>query len=325
MKFPRRHFLQLATLGIALPALSKIAQAASYPSRPVRIIVGYPAGGTADILARIVAQQLSERLEQPFLVETIPGAGSNIAARTVARAAPDGYTLLLVGPANAINATLYTNLEFDFVRDIAGVATMTSVANVMQVHPSVPANSVAEFIAYTKANPGKVNYASAGIGTATHVSAELFKMMAKVDMVQVPYRGSAPAVVGLMAGQTQVMFDNVSSSIGYIRAGKLRPLAVTTATRSNALPDIPTVGDTLPGYEVNVVNGIGAPTNTPPEIVALLNREINAGLANAKVKAQLANLGFTVLSGSPADYRKLIAEETEKWAKVIRFSGAKAQ
>jgi tripartite-type tricarboxylate transporter receptor subunit TctC len=324
MALPRRTFLHLAGAAAAVPALPRMASAQAYPTRPVRLIVGFAPGGTADILARLIGQWLSERLGQPFIIENRPGAGTNIATEAVVKATADGYTLLLVSPPNAINATLYDKLNFNFIRDIAPVASIMRVPNVMEVNPSLPVTTVSEFIAYAKANPGKINMASAGNGTSQHVSGELFKMMAGVDMIHVPYRGGAPALTDLIAGQVQVMFDNISSSIPHIRAGKLRPLAVTTATRSQALPDIPTVGDFVPGYEASAVNGVGAPKATPAEIVDVLNSEINAGLADPKIKARLADLGGSVLAGSPADYAKLIAEETEKWGRVVKFSGAKA-
>jgi tripartite-type tricarboxylate transporter receptor subunit TctC len=324
MKLPRRQFLRLAAGATALSTASRVARAQTYPSRPVRLIVGFPPGGTADTLARLMGQWLSEQLGQPFIIENRPGAGTNIATEAVVKAAPDGYTLLLVSPPNAINATLYDKLNFNFIRDIAPVASIMRVPNVMEVNPSVPATTVPEFIAYAKANPGKINMASAGNGTSQHVSGELFKMMTGVDMVHVPYRGGAPALTDLLGGQVQIMFDNIASSIAHIRAGKLRPLAVTTAARSEVLPEVPTVSDFVPGYEASAVNGIGVPKATPGEIVDRLNRAINAGLADPKIKARLADLGAAVLPGSPADYEKLIAEETEKWAKVVRFSGAKA-
>jgi tripartite-type tricarboxylate transporter receptor subunit TctC len=323
MKLPRRRFLHLAAGTVALPAVPRIAWAQSYPLRPVRVIVGFAAGGTTDVLARMIGQWLSERLGQPFLVENRPGAGTNIATEAVVKSAPDGYTLLMVSPPNTINATLYEKLNFNFLRDIAAVAAIARVPNVMEVNPSVPAKTVAEFIAYAKSNPGKVSFASAGVGSSQHLSGEMFKMMAGVDMVHVPYRGGAPALTDLIGGQVQLMFDNVSSSIEHIRAGKLRPLAVSTATRSDALPDIPTVGDVLPGFEASAVNGVGVPRETPSDIIALLNRHINAALADPAIKARLANLGSTVLPGSPADYGMLLANETEKWAKVVKFSGAK--
>jgi tripartite-type tricarboxylate transporter receptor subunit TctC len=323
MKLPRRQFLHLAASAAALPAVSRMARAQSYPSRPVRIIVGLAAGGMQDILARLMGQWLSERLGQPFVAENRTGGGGNIAAEAVVRAPADGYTLLTVGPSNAANATLYDKLSFNFIRDIAPVASLTRVPNVLEVHPSVPVKTVPEFIAYAKANPGKLNFASGGNGSSQHLSGELFKMMTGVNMLHVPYRGAGPALTDLLGGQVQVMFDNVSSSIEYIRAGGLRPLAVTTATRSEVLRDIPTVGDFVPGYEASAVNGIGAPRATPTEIIDKLNKEINAGLADPKLKARLADLGASVLVGSPADYGRLIAEETEKWGKVVKFSGAK--
>jgi tripartite-type tricarboxylate transporter receptor subunit TctC len=325
MKFPRRQFLHLAAGAVALPAVSRIACAQAYPTRPVRIIVGYAPGGPQDILARLMGQWLSERLGQAFVVENRPGAGANIGTEAVVRAPADGYTLLTVGPAQLVNTTLYGKLSFSFIHDITPVASMTLSPSVLEVHPSVPAKTVPEFIAYTKANPGKLNMASAGNGTVQHVGGELFKMMTGVDMVHVPYRGSGPALADLLGGQVQVMFDTMASSIEYIKAGNLRALAVTTAMRSNALPDLPTVGDFVPGYEASAVNGIGAPRGTPSEIVDKLNKEINAGLADPKLKAKLADLGATALSGSPADYGKLMADETEKWAKVIKFANIKPE
>jgi tripartite-type tricarboxylate transporter receptor subunit TctC len=323
MKLPRRQFLHLAAGAAALPAVSRIARAQTYPTRPVRIIVGFSAATGADILARLMGQWLSERLGQQFVIENRPGAGTNIATEAVVRSEPDGHTLLAVSPANAINATLYEKLNFIFTRDIALVASIMRTPNVMLLNPSVPAKSVPEFIAYAKANPGKISFASAGNGSGSHMSGELFKMMTGVDMIHVPYRGGGPALTDLLGGQVQLMFPGTTASITYIRAGTLRPLAVTTATRSDVLPDIPTVGTFVPGYEASLMDGIGAPKNTPPEIIDRLNKEINAGLANPKLKARLVELGGTVLPGSPADYGKLIAEETEKWAKVVKFSGVK--
>jgi tripartite-type tricarboxylate transporter receptor subunit TctC len=314
---------RVVALGLLAAAGVGPARALDYPVRPVHLIVGYPAGGTTDILARLVGQYLSERLGQQFIIDNRSGAGNNIGTEAVVNAAPDGYTLLLVNPANAINATLYEKLPFNFIRDIAPVAGIMRVPNVMEVNPAVPAKTVAEFIAYAKANPGKVNMASSGNGTSIHVSGELFKMMTRVDMLHVPYRGSAPALTDLMGGQVQVLFDNMPSSIEYLKAGKLRPLAVTTAARSDALPGVPTVAETVPGYEASAWFGLGAPKGTPAEIVDKLNAAVNAGLADPKLKARLADLGGTMLLGPPADFGKLIAEETEKWAKVVKFSGAR--
>jgi tripartite-type tricarboxylate transporter receptor subunit TctC len=325
MKLPRRQFLHLTAGAAALPAVSHFAWAQAYPTRPVRLVVGFPPGGGTDITARLIGQWLSERLGQQFVIENRPGAGSNIATEGVARAAADGYTLLLVSAAHAINATLYDRLNYNFLRDIAPVAGIIRVPNVMEVNPSLPPKSVSEFIAYAKANPGKVNYASGGNGTAQHLSGELFKMMTGVVMVHVPYRGDAPALTDLIGGQVQVMFGSIPPSVEHIRAGKLRALAVTNATRSEALPDIPTVSDFVPGYEANAWYGIGAPRNTPAEIVDKLNKEINAALSDPKIKARLADLGGTVLSGSPADFGKLIADETEKWGKVIRAANIKPE
>jgi tripartite-type tricarboxylate transporter receptor subunit TctC len=323
MKLPRRRFLQLAASAAALPAVSRMARAQSYPTRPVRIIVGYTVGGVSDILARLIGQTLSERLGQPFVVENRPGAGSNIATEVVVRAPADGYTLLLVGVVNAINVTLFDDLNFNFIRDIAPVAIIGRSPLVMEVNPSVPARTVPEFIAYAKANPGKINMASAGTGGATHVAGELFKIMAGVNMLHVPYHGAGPALSDLLSGQVQVMFDNMASSIELIRSGRLRALAVTTTARSELLPDIPTISDFVPGYEAGGWNGIGTPKNSPTDIIEKLNREINAALAEPKIKAQLAALGNTAVSGSPADFGKLIVEDTEKWAKVVKLSGAK--
>ncbi len=323
MSLPRRRFLKLTAGAAALPLVSPIAAAQAYPTRPVRIIVGFASGGTLDIIARLLGQWLSERFGQPFVVENRPGAGGNIGTEAVVRAPPDGYTLLLVGSPNMINATLYEKLNFNFIRDIAPVASTDRVPLVMEVNPAFPAKSVPEFIAYTKANPGKINMASAGTGTGQHVAGELFKMMAGVDMTHVPYRSAGPALTDLIGGQVQVMFDGLPASIEHIRAGRLRALAVTTATRLEALPDISTVGDFVPGYEASAVHGLGAPKNTPAEIVDSLNKAINSALAESKTKARLADLGLTVLAGSPAEFGKLIAEETEKWGKVVKFSGAK--
>ena len=325
MKLPRRNFLHLAAGAAALPAVSRFAWAQTYPSRPVRIIVPTATGSTADILVRLIGQWLSERLGQQFVVENRPGGGTNIGTEAVVRAPADGYTLLWAASPNAINATLYDKLNFNFIRDIAPVASLLRVPFVMVVNPSFPAKTVPEFITYAKANPGKINFASGGTGYAAHVAGELFKVMTGVNMVHVPYRGQAPAMTDLFGGQVQVMFDPVVSSIAHIRAGKLRPLAVTTTTRSEALPDIPTVGDFVPGYEASVWFGIGAPRNTPPDIVEKLNKEINAALADPKLRGRLAELDGTVLPGSPDDFGKFIADETEKWGKVIRAANIKPQ
>ena len=324
MKLPRRTFLHLAAGTAALPALSRIARAQAYPSRPVRVVVGAPPGGGHDIVARLMAQWLSERLGQPFVIDNRPGGSENIATEAVVRSSADGYTILLVTGTNAINTTLYEKLSFNFNRDIAPVAGIARVPELMVANLSVPAKTVPEFIAYAKANPGKLNMASGGIGTPSHMAGELFKMMTGVDMVHVPYRGVAPALTDLISGQVQVMFSASTSSIGHIKAGRLRALAVTTATRSEALSDIPTMGEFLPRYEASNWYGIGAPRNTPVEVIDKLNKEINDGLADPKIKARLADLGSDVLALSPADFGKLIAEETEKWSKVVKFSGAKA-
>ena len=323
MKLPRRTFLHLAAGAAALPAASRIARAQAYPSRPARIVVPFAAGGATDIIARLIGQWLSERLGQQFVIENRPGAGSNIGTEVVVNAPPDGYTLLLVGASSAINATLYEKLSFNFLRDIAPVSGIISIPFIMAVNPSFPAKTVSEFIAYARANPGKVNMASGGNGTAGHLSGELFKMMAGINMVHVPYRGEAPALTDMLGGQVQAMFGTMPASIEYVRAGKLRPLAVTSARRSELLPDLPTVGDFVPGYETSAWQGIGAPKNTPAEIINKLNKEINAGLADPKIKTRVADMGGTVLAGSPADFGKLIADETEKWGKVVKFSGAK--
>jgi tripartite-type tricarboxylate transporter receptor subunit TctC len=323
MKLPRRNFLQLSAGAAALSAVPRSAWPQAYPTRPVRWIVGYAPGGGNDIAARLIGQWLAERLGQPFVIENRPGANTNVGTEAVVRAPPDGYTLLLVSAANAINATLYENLNFDFIRDIAPVAGIMRVPSAMVVHPSVPAKTVPEFIAYAKANSGKINMGSAGSGAPSHVAGELFKMLTGVSMVHVPYRGLAPAFTDLIGGQVQVIFGAVTSSIGYIKAGKMRALAVTTAKRAQALPDLPTVGEFVPGYEASQWYGVGVPKNTPAEIVDKLNKEINAGLADAKIKARLADLGGTALAGPPADFGALIADETEKWGKVVKFTGAK--
>jgi tripartite-type tricarboxylate transporter receptor subunit TctC len=323
MKLPRRKFLHLAAGAAAFPVATRIASAESYPSRPVHIIVGFPPGGATDINARLIGQWLSERLGQPFIIENRPGAGSNIGTELVAHAVPDGYTVLLAGPPTAINATLYEKLNFNFIRDIAPIASIVREPLIMAVNPSVPAKTVPEFIAYAKANPGKINMASAGNGSVVHIAGELFKMMAGVDMVLVPYKGGGPGVTDLLGGQVQVMFATAPSSIEFVRAGKLRALAVTTATRLAALPDIATVGEFVPGYEASGFYGLGAPKNTPLEIIDKLNKEINASLADPKMKARIAETGGTVLAGSPTDFEKLIAEETDKWGKVIRAANIK--
>ena len=325
MKLPRRNFLHLAAGAAALPIVSASARAQAYPSRPVRIIVPFAAGGIGDIHARLMGQWLLERLGQPFVIENRPGAASNIGTEAVVKSPPDGYTLLLASSTNAINATLYDKLSFNFIRDIAPVATISRNAFVMVAHPSMPAKTVPEFIAYAKANPGKINIASAGTGSAGHVFGELFKMMTGINTVHVPYRGAAPALADLVAGQVQAYFAPTAASIEYIRAGKLRALAVTTATRSEALPDIPAVNEFVPGYEASGWSGFGSPKGTPTEVIDKLNKEINAGLADPKIKAQLADLGSPALAGLPADFSRLIAADTEKWAKVIKFAGIKAE
>jgi tripartite-type tricarboxylate transporter receptor subunit TctC len=325
MNFPRRRFLQLAASAVAMPAVSRPVRAEAYPTRPVRILVGFTPGGTTDIAARLIGQWLSERLGQQFVIENRPGAGSNIAAEAVVNAPPDGYTLLLVGAPNAINATLYEKLNFDFIRDITPVAGIIRTALVMQVNPSVSAKTVPEFIAYVKGNPGKINMSSAGIGSAPHAAGELFKMMTGVDMVHVPYRGASPSLSDLIAGQVQVTFESMPSSIGYIRAGTLRALAVTTAERSEALPAISTVAEFVPGYEASIWYGVGVPKNTPVAIIEKLNSEINVGLADPKLHARIAELGGVSLRGSPADFGTLIAKETEKWGKVVKASGARLE
>jgi tripartite-type tricarboxylate transporter receptor subunit TctC len=325
MKLPRRNFLHLAAGAAALPAMSRIAWAQAYPSRPVRIVSGFAPAGAGDIVARLMGQWLSERLGQQFVVENRPGGSGNIAAEAGVRAPADGYTLLVVSSANAANAALYDKLSFNFLRDIAPVASIIGAPYVMAVIPTVPAKTVPEFIAYAKANPRKLNMASVGIGSGTHLVGELFQMMAGVNMVHVPYRGAGPAFTDLLGGQVQVMYPSTVSSIGYIRAGQLRALAVTTTTRSEALPDVPTVDEFVPGYEASAWFGVGAPKATPAEIVEKLNKEINAGLADPKMKARLADLGGTVLVGSPAEFGTFIADETEKWAKVVKFAGIKPE
>src|SRR5712671_2097249 len=325
MKLPhRRKFLRLAAGAAALPAMSRIGRAQVYPTRPVRLIVGFAAGGLNDVLARLIGQSLTERLGQPFVVENRPGAGGNIATEAVVNAPADGYTLLVGATANAINATLYDKLNFNFMRDTAPVAGLMRVPNVMEVNLSVPARTVPEFIAYAKANPGRISMASGGVGASSHMSGELFKAMTGINMVHVPYRGVAPALTDLLAGQVAVMFGDMSS-IEYIKAGKLRALAVTTATRSAAMPELPTVAEFLPGYEASAWTGVCTPKSTPTEIIGKLNKEINAALADSKMKARFADLGGTVLSGLPADFGELIADETEKWAKVVRAANIKTE
>jgi tripartite-type tricarboxylate transporter receptor subunit TctC len=323
MELLRRHLLYLA-VGVAALAGSRTVSAQTYPSRPVRLIVGYPPGGGTDVVARLIGQWLSERLGEPFVIENRPGAGTNVAAEAVVKAAPDGYTLLLVSTANAINATLYEKLSFNFLRDLAPVASIARGTYLMVLNPSVPAKTVPELIAYAKANPGKVNMASAGVGTPPHVAGELFKMMAGVDLAHVPYRGDVPALTGVLGGEVDLYIGTLSGAIEHVRAGKLRALALTSATRSEALPDVPTVSEFVPGYEASGFWGIAVPKNTPTEIIQRLNSEISTGVANPKIRARLADLGVTVLALSSGDFGKLIAEETDKWTKVVRFAGIKA-
>jgi tripartite-type tricarboxylate transporter receptor subunit TctC len=325
MTLSRRVVLCLAAGAAALPTVCLTARAQAYPTRPVRLIVGLAAGGAVDILARLIGQQLSERLGQPFVIENRPGAGTNMGTEFVVRAPADGHTLLLVAAPNAINATLYDKLSFNFIRDIAPVAGISRLPLVMVVNPSLPAKTVPEFIAYAKANPGKISMASGGNGTTPHVAGELFKIMAGINMVHVPYRGVGPAIADLLAGQVQVLFAGTLESLEHIRAGKLQPMAVTGATRSAALMDVPTMGTYLPGYEASSFFGVGAPKNTPTEIIDKLNKDINDALADPKIKAQLADLGSTVVPGSPADFGKLIVDETEKWARVIRTANIKVE
>jgi tripartite-type tricarboxylate transporter receptor subunit TctC len=321
----RRQLLRLAASAAALPALSHPSRAESYPTRPVRLVVGFAAGSTTDILARLMAQWLSVRLGQQFVVENRPGAGGNVGAEAMVRSNADGYTLLMVPPAVAANPALYEHLTFDFIRDTAPVAGVVRVPNVVEVNPSLAVNSVPELIAYAKANPGKLSFASAGIGTASHLAGQLFNFMSGANLQHVPYRGDGPAMVDLIGGQVQVGFATMTASIGHIRAGRLRPLAVTTVQHSDALPDVPSVSEFIPGFEASSWFGVAAPKATPPEVVALLNREINAGLADATIKSRLADMGGMLLTGSPADWGKLIANETEKWGKVIRSAGIKAE
>jgi tripartite-type tricarboxylate transporter receptor subunit TctC len=323
MKFQRRQFLRLAAGAVALPAVSRIANAQAYPSRPVRLVIGYTPGGSADLTARLMGQWLSERLGQSFVIENRPGGGTNIATEAVVRAPADGYTLLLAAPANAINATLYDKLNFDFLRDMDAVAGLIRFPNVVVVNPSVPVKSIPELIAYAKANPGTLNMASSGNGSTIHMSGELFKMLTGINMVHVPYRGGAPAMTDLLAGQVQVMFDNIPTCAEHVKSGKLRGLAVTSTTRSDVLPDLPVVADFLPGYEASAWYGVCAPKNTPPEIVEKLNKTINEVLADPKAKGRFTELGALLLPGSPTDFQKLLANETEKWGKVVKFAGAK--
>ena len=325
MKLPRRNFLHLAAGAAALPAVTRIAWAQTYPSRPVRIMVGFAAGGAFDIAARLIGQWLSERLGQPFMIENRTGGGGNIATEAVVRSTADGYTLLLGGFANAVNTSLYDKLNFDFIRDLAPVAAIAREPTVMIVNPSVPAQTVPEFIAYAKANPGKINMASAGNGTPAHVAGEWFKMLTGVNMLHVPYRGGAPALADLLSGQMQFMIGALSTSIAHIRASRLRALAVTTVSRSDALPDIPTVDAFIPGYDVSLWTGLLSPRGTPAEIIDKLNKEINAGLVDPTIKARIAQVGSEPIPGSPADFGKLIADETEKWAKVVKFAGIKPE
>jgi tripartite-type tricarboxylate transporter receptor subunit TctC len=321
----QRHIIALAMACTFLAGGIAGALALDYPTRPVRWVVGYPPGGSTDIVARIIGQRLSQRLGQQFIIENKSGAGNNIGTEAVIRAAPDGYTLLLTNPANAINATLYARLSFNFIRDTAPVAGFIRVPNVMEVNPSVPARTVAEFISYAKSNPGKINWASSGTGTSIHLSGELFKMLTGVTMTHVPYRGSAPALTDLISGTDQFMFDNMPSSLPHIQAGELRALGVTTAKRSDSLPDVPTVGETVPGYEASAFFGMSAPKGTPPEIIEKLNKEVNAALADPGIRSRLADLGGMLIPGSPADFGKLIGEETEKWEKVIKTGGVKLE
>src|ERR1700675_2683055 len=325
MKLPRRKFLHLAAGAAVRPAITRGASPQSYPVRPVHLLAGFPPGGIVDLIARLIGQWLSERLGQQFVIENRAGAGSNIATELVARAKPDGYTLLLVSSVNAWNTAIYDNLNFNFVRDIAPIASIIRTPAVMEVNPSVPAKTVPEFIAYAKANPGKIDMGTGGPGSGQHVYGELFKVMAGVDLITVHYRGAGPALPDLMSGRIQVMFDPVASSIAYIRAGKLRPLGVTTATRIDVLPDVPAIGDFVPGYEASGWDGIGAPANTPPQIISILNKEVNAALADARFKARLADLGADPFANSPAEFGKFIGEYIEKWGKVIRAANIYAE
>jgi len=323
MKLSRRHFLRSAAAASALASSSRLARAQAYPARQVRLVIGYTPGGSADLTGRLIGQWLSEKLGQSFVIENRPGGGTNIATEAVLRAAPDGYTLLLVAPANAINATLYEKLNFDFVKEVEPIAALIRFPNVVVVHPSLPVKSIPELIAYAKANPGKLNMASSGNGSTIQMSGELFKMLTGVNMVHVPYRGGAPALTDLLAGQVHVMFDNLPTCAEHVKSGKLRGLAVTSTTRSDVLPDLPPLADFLPGYEASAWYGIGAPKGTPAEIVDKLNKAVNEILADPKVKAKFAEYGAMLIPGSAADFGKLLADETEKWGKVVKFAGAK--
>jgi tripartite-type tricarboxylate transporter receptor subunit TctC len=323
MNFPRRQLLKLAVGATALPAFTQLLKAENYPTRPIRLVIGYTPGGSADLTARLMGQWLSDRLGQTFVVENRPGGGTNIATEAVVRAPPDGYSVLLAAPANAINASLYDKLNFNFLRDTEPVAGIIRFPNVVVVNPSVPVKTIPELIAYAKANPGKLNMASSGNGSTIHMSGELFKMLTGTDMVHVPYRGGAPALTDLIAGQVHVMFDNIPTCAEHVKSGKLRGLAVTSTTRSQVLPDLPTVADFLPGYEASAWYGIAAPRNTPANVVGKLNKEVNAVLADPAAKTRFTELGAILLPGSPADFGKLLADETEKWGKVVKFSGAK--
>jgi tripartite-type tricarboxylate transporter receptor subunit TctC len=325
MKFPRRRVLHLAAGAAAFPTVSWMAMAENFPSRPVRLIVGFPPGGPTDTQARLVAQWLSEQLGQPVLIDNRPGAGSNVGAAAVVNATPDGYTLLLVTASNTINATLYGNLSFDIVRDVAPVAGMTAYPIVLVVNPLLPVATIPELIAYAKANPGKINLGLGGVGSSFHVSGELFKMMAGIDLYNVPYRGAGPMITALLAGQIDVGFDGIPSSIGQIRAGKLRALAVTTKSRSDALPDVPTIGEFIPGFESSAWSGIGAPRGTPSDVIDTLYKAIAAALADPRLQARLADLGSAIRTLAPVDFGRFVAEETDKWGKVVRFSGAKPE
>jgi len=323
MKIPRRQFLHLAAATALLPAVSRTARAQAYPTRPIRLIIGYTPGGSADLTARLMGQWLSERLGQSFVIENRPGGGTNIATEAALRAAPDGYSLLLVAPANAINATLYSKLNFNFLQEMVPIAGIIRFPNVVVVNPEVPVKTIPELIAYAKANPGKLNMASSGNGSTIHMSGELFKMLTGIDMLHVPYRGGAPALTDLLSGQVQVMFDNIPTCAEHVKSGKLRGLAVTSTTRSEVLPDLPTVADFLPGYEASAWYGLAAPKGTPPEIVETLNKAVNAILADPAAKTRFGELGAILLPGSAADFGKLVADETDKWGKVVKFAGAK--